>query len=472
MPIRDYEGLLPWLLRARRGEHRVLSSAPVTFFERSGGTTSEATKLIPYTQPMLDELAAATSPWLAGLYGRHPGLVGRVAYWSLSPAAQGERVTEGGLPIGIDDDTAYFGPLRRYVLGRSMAVPSAVTRERSVTSWRRETLAHLLSHRDLGLVSVWSPTFLTALLEGLVGDADGVLGHPRLKRSIRRRREVERALASADAGREGLGAKLWPGLGVISCWADGPSRRAARELGRLFPGTFIEAKGLLATEGVVSIPWGPDRAPTLALASHFYEFLEVDDAGRLSAEPVLADELVTGRRYSPVLTTGAGLYRYHLRDIVRCEGPLVVRFEAKLDVVGDLVGEKLDGERVTREVEAAALELSLGLGFWLLTPTAEVPRRYGLIVDVTGRGDAAPSEARLAALAEAVERRLCEGHAYRYARELGQLEPVRVWRLEDAERRWLEAAVVQGQRLGDVKPTRFDPRPRWGSLFAAARRIC
>ncbi len=477
VPIRDYEAMLPWLVRARGGERRVLTADDVRFFERSGGTTSEATKLLPYTQSMLDELAAATNPWLGGLYSRSPGLIGRPAYWSLSPAAQGERRTEGGVLIGIDDDTAYFGPVRRFVLGRSMAVPGDVVKAASMQAWRRETLVGLLRCERLGFVSVWSPTFLTALVDALCDAPDDVL---RDKRLNGRRREIELALA---AGREGVGSRLWPRLGVVSCWADGPAAVGADEVRRLFPRAVVEAKGLLATEGVVTIPWGPERRPTLAVGSHFFEFLPVSESketgetgettgGVSSDETVLAHELEVGRSYSPVLTTGAGLYRYHLKDIVRCEGPLELRFVGKLENVGDLTGEKLDGVRVAAIVEAALRELGMAGSVsqpvhWMMTPVpGQRVAGYGLLLDLDD--DKEPEAARLG---REVERRLCEGHAYRYSRDVGQLAPLSVWRLEGLRRRWLEAATAGGQRLGDIKPLSFDPRPRWASLFRHARLV-
>lgn len=451
VPIHDYDDLAPFLERARRAEPRVLTAEPIRFFERSGGTSREHTKLIPYTATMLRELQTATNPWLADLYLRHPRLIGRPAYWSLSPAAQGARHTEGGLPIGLDDDTGFFDPLRRFVLGRSMAVPASLVHAPDMVTWRRETLAHLLACRNLGFVSVWSPTFLIALIDHLRHAPP--LDHPALRRDPSRSKLIEAALAGP---REGLGSRLWPELAVISCWADGPSAVPARTLSTLFPTATLEPKGLLATEGVITIPWGKDRLPTIA-PSHLLEFLP---AGTPTTSPtILEDELEPGRDYSPILTTGAGLYRYHLKDLVRCIGPRQVRFIGKLDLVGDLVGEKLDGHRVTHLVEALANRLGLALGTWLVTPapqsTPTAPPAWALLSDRELHPLAAPLEAALA-----------EGHAYRYARELGQLGPLFAHTVADLGPRLLDEASRQGQRLGDIKPLHFDPRPRWHALFA------
>ncbi len=76
--------------------------------------------------------------------------------------------------------------------------------------------------------------------------------------------------------------------------------------------------------------------------------------------------------------------------------------------------------------------------------------------------------ARLAAVAEAVERALCEGHHYRYARELGQLGPVRAVRVAEGVRRYEARCVALGQRAGDIKPVDLHRLPGWADHFIGA----
>src|SRR5262249_22262248 len=154
------------------------------------------------------------------------------------------------------------------------------------------------------------PSFLTLLADQLSEHADRLLdGTPRLKTAHRARTPGERH------------ALLWPRLRVISCWADGNSAPAARRLAALFPHATIRAKGLIATEGFVSLPWEECGGAVLAVRSHFLEFLQADAVGRPDATcPQLAHELEPGYAYSVVLTTGGGLYRYHLGDVVAVVG--------------------------------------------------------------------------------------------------------------------------------------------------------
>lgn len=464
VPVVDHDALLPYIERIAAGEARVLSPEPVTLFERSGGSTRSTTKLIPYTAGLLSDFAAATHPWLFDLFRRHPAMLGRPAYWSLSPVAQGTRRTAGGIPIGMADDTAYFGPLRRFVIARSLAVPGQVAQLTELAAWRTETLVHLVRARHLGFISVWSPTFLLVLMQHLARDPDAVLA----RLPVERAREVAAALRGPGAGRA-----IWPGLAVISTWADGPSAAFIKALADWFPGVEIEPKGLLATEGVVSIPIGAgeDRGALIALTSHFLEWI---DLSRPDARPRLCHELEVGGEYSPLLTTGGGLVRYHLKDVVRCEAPLRVRFVGKLDQVADLAGEKVHARQVELALDEAKRRLGVDWNFVLLAPVEgaaagrggeKLPPAYVLFVD-TPAGDGA-----VVALARAVEAHLLEGHAYRYCRALGQLGPLRVQRVHDGRARWLEALVARGQRLGDVKSTVLDGRLLWGPVFGEGEAI-
>jgi hypothetical protein len=216
----------------------------------------------------------------------------------------------------------------------------------------------------------------------------------------------------------------------------------------------VQGKGLLATEGVVSIPlWGLP-APVAAAASHFLEFQSLDEGSVLGVH-----ELREGATYAPLLTTRGGLARYRLPDQVRCVGfhqraPLL-RFEGRIDRGSDLRGEKLNATFVEAAVHETLKEHPAS--FALVAPELSEPPGY--VVYVEGAQDAA----RLAA---DLEQRLCEVLHYRYARDLGQLRPLTARATTHGEERLLKELVRRGQRLGDIKPSAFDPRPIWADVFA------
>ncbi|MFO0747126.1 MAG: GH3 auxin-responsive promoter family protein, partial [Myxococcota bacterium] len=456
VPVTDYDALEPWLARARAAEPNVLTREPVRLFERSGGSTGTTTKLIPYTASLLADFGAATGPWLAAMYRAH-ALVGTRAYWSLSPVAQGARTTAGGIPIGMADDSEYFGVVRRFVIAKTMAVPPTVARAPDFAAWRHATLVHLLQCEDLGLVSVWSPTFLSVLLGALASDPQPVLAALPPARAA----EVRAALADAPSA---FGPRVWPRLALVSCWTDGPAAAHVEPLRALFPGVAIEPKGLLATEGVVSIPYGPGPGGALALTSHVLEMIDLD---RPDARPLWPHELRVGGAYSPLLTTGGGLYRYHLKDVVTCVAPLRVRFVGKLDQVADIVGEKVHARQVEVALADAGRALGAAWDFALLAPIAapDAAPSYCLYLE------SAADDGMLAAVGRHLDAHLMTGHAYRYCRDLGQLGALRIQRVRDGRARALAALVASGLRAGDIKPTVLDARPLWAATFGVGQPL-
>jgi hypothetical protein len=458
VPVMDAEALEPWVARIAAGERGVLTTAPVRILEPTSGSTG-GDRLIPFTDAFLSEMRGALAPWMADLFRARPALRGLRQYWSISPARGPWQRSPGGVPIGMEDDTEYLGALGRAALRRVMAVPGTLARTPDLEEWRRRTLLHLLAAEDLGLISIWSPSFLTLLMKAVERDLPEYLGHLPSRRA-------DRVRAGLDAHGRLVGEALWPHLQVVSCWADGPAARQLAGLRAYFPHTPIQGKGLLATEGVVTFPLWEEaaRGSIVAASSHFLEFVDLDAPG---ATPRLAHELRAGALYTPLLTTGGGLARYALRDALRCTGhhgalPLL-RFEGKLDGVSDRAGEKLAPSRVEAALDAVAGRLQLPLHFALLAPSESEPPRYLLFVE-------SPSgDAELDQLAEALDEALSVDHHYGHCRALGQLGPIAPRRVHDGWATCVRTRVAGGMRPGDVKPSSLDPWPGWEEVFGVPR---
>ena len=449
VPLVTYDDLAPWVERVCAGEPGVLTTHPVLMVEPTGGSSAAAVKYIPYTAALRDEFNRALAPWMFDLYTRRPRLLSCATYWSISPAARAATRTSGGVPIGFAEDADYFSGLERFVMGQLMPVPGAVARLPTLGENRRATLLHLLAEPRLGLISVWNPTFLTLLLDYLDAHAD----------------ELLRALPPAHARR--LGAlrrghlppgQVWPQLSVVSCWAAAGAARFVPALRERLPSVEVQPKGLLATEGVVTIPLWDQPAPVLAVDSHFYE-LEPEVGGA----PVLAHEAELGRTYGVVLSTSGGLCRYRLRDRVRVAGfrertPLL-EFLGRAEGTVDVCGEKLSEEVVARAVEASLT--GLRPAFVLVAPWLTQPPRYVLHLEVD-----APPPALVRAAARLEEELRANPH-YAYCRDLGQLAPVAAFRIaRDGAAAHLAACVARGQRAGDVKAALLERPGGWETAFA------
>ncbi len=382
VPIHRYPDLQGDVQAMLAGAPNRLASQPVVCYERTGGSTGGA-KVIPYTAAALDAFHAAVHPWLHDLAQNRPGLAFGRAYWAISPAARAPERTVDGTPVGLESDVAYFGSaLAPHLAVVSVAGPDLGHRA-ALETWRYLTLLRLVAAEDLSLISVWSPTFLLLLLHGLaqhghalVRDlADGSLSLPGSPIRVGatapdrdRAAKVERALDGPNPDT----LRLWPRLDTLSCWTSGASAWFLPDLRRAFPGVWIQGKGLLATEGVVSLPLVGLEHPVLALNSAFFEFLDDREESRL------AWELETGEEYGVLITTPGGLYRYDLGDRVRVmewfKATPLVEFIGRAGTVSDLCGEKLDEPQVQAGLTEAG-------GFALLAPTLAPEPHYVLFVD-------------------------------------------------------------------------------------------
>lgn len=435
VPLLAGEELLAlWVDRITAGEARVLTRSPVRMLEPTSGS-SAAAKLIPYTATLQREIRRAVAPWIVDLYSHRPRLALGTAYWSITPLALEEDRPAGPVRIGFEEDSEYLGGFWGRLVDATLAVPGSVRHLRDADAFRYATLKYLLRRRDLTVISVWHPSFLLLLLEALPRFWDDLV------RDVGR---TELATLSPD-----IPTRIWPKLGLISCWGDAHAALSLPELARAFPGVEIQPKGLIATEGFVTIPFR--GAWPLAVRSHFFEFLPED-----GGSPRFAWELEEGRVYSVVLTTGGGLYRYRLQDRVRVEGFLEktpsLRFLGKEGHVSDLRGEKLHESFVAGVLARVFESGGITARFSMLAPDGEIGYVLFLETDTEPPAD----------LAERLDAALLANPHYRLCQALGQLAAVRIRRLAPgAYTRYLHRCQQRGQRWGDVKPLALSPLSGW-----------
>ncbi len=403
VPLCHYEDLLAWLDRMQRGERDVLFDGSPIAWERTGGSSGGG-KLIPYSAPGLLDFQHCLVPWLARTVSQNS--ISGSAYFSISPATRAAEWI-GQVPIGLPDG-AYLGAQAGAVLAQQSAVPSALGALRDPVQWREQTLAALRQASALELISVWSPTFLLRLLDDIP--------NPRA---------------------------CWPRLKLISCWTCGSAHRYAQQLQQRLPWVKIQPKGLLSTEGVVTVP-GVDDAPVL-VRHGFFEFLNQNHC-------LLESELVLNQEYEVVITTASGLYRYRTGDLVRFAGRdsggnAILEFMGRGALVSDLVGEKLTERFVSHCLD--------GIGGFAMLIADPVRTGYVLVCERQ------TSRQQL----EALEMKLNANPQYAYARDLGQLAPLRALVCPQAFSIVERTLLVRGSRLGDVKPLALRAEAFWLSLF-------
>lgn len=394
VPVRLYQDFDPWMQRVLAGEGNILTDEPVIGFEQTSGS-SGGRKIIPITESFREEMTVGIAGWMHRWQECHSEVFSGPAYWSISPPALKPSLTPTGIVIGMENDSSYFPATCAQHLAGMLVMPNMGD------DFYTATADALLECQDLASLSVWSPTFFLQLDQA-----------------------VRAAVPKFQTWKD-----QWPNLQVLSCWTDAQAGVWLNEVKQALGNVRIEPKGLLATEGVSSVPDAKTKQCIMAAGSHFIEFMDAD------GECVMCDGVEVGQTYEIVLTTGAGLYRYRTMDLVRIvaindQGLPSLTFLGRVGRGSDLVGEKLTEEFVIECMQASESQGIL----------AAESAGYRFYTNQTQSADL-------------LEQELCRNPYYSQALKLGQLRPIEVqlmgqgFQLEMIERR----ALATGVRLGDIK---------------------
>lgn len=458
VPLTTYDDYTKYIQRMGDGEAFILTAEPVRMFELSSGSTA-ASKLVPYTGTLKAEFQRGIAPWIYNLYTSIPALQHGPAYWSVTPLVDGKRFTPAGIPIGFESDSAYLGLFGKWLADSVMAVPNGVKNISNMVSFRYVTLLCLLRQRDLRLISVWNPTFLSLLLAPLFDWWDDLLDD--IAQGVVSKQDVEMHFTPDPKLARGLRAfspadteSLWPNLRLISCWTDGASASYACQIEEMFPQARLQGKGLLATEAFVSLPILGAEGSVLSVNSHFFEFM--DDMGDI----YLAHQIQKGRTYSVIITTGGGFYRYQLQDVVEVVGHWgqipCIRFVGKADHISDWFGEKLEERFVARALEDVFVKHGITPLFAMLAPEDANDFRYVLYLEST---------MYINKLNEDLDFALRANFHYDYCRKLGQLQAVEVVYVVNGAEAYLKACQARGQKLGNIKQSVLQKTTGWRDCF-------
>ena len=463
VPMTDYEDYADEISKIKYGDSNVLTTEPVDLFHPTSGSTSP-TKFIPYTRTLRRQFSAAINPWIASLYLAHPSLLLGRHYWSISPTTPYPKDPTATIRIGFADDSEYLGAIQRSLARALFPVPPEIARVFDHAAFEYLTLLFLCRERNLRLISVWHPSFLTILIKALpprlpsiIRDiASGVFDaslpldanlRDKLSSSFSADPARAKELDRIDLAQPAWPQAIWPGLKIVSCWKDGISEPWVSDIAAHFPEATIQGKGLTATEGIVTFPLGRSAQKICAIRSHFFEFIGTD-----TGKAYHVWNVEEGREYAIVVTTGGGLYRYRLHDLVRITGFYhqmpCLDFISRDNLVSDVVGEKLNAKHVEEAIRRVEKALACNLSFAMLAPVQNSDiAGYVLFLEI-GKSP----EPDYQKMADQLENELSTNYHYLHARQLDQLRQVRIFRIaKGAEVIYRRHLIRKGIKTGDIK---------------------
>lgn len=439
IPIADYDFFRPWIDRAANGQHSAFLGKRnrLLMFAITSGTT-DASKRIPVTNRFLRDYRAGWQRWGVGMYHRFP-MLPDLNIVQISSSHR-RSFSPGGTPCG--NISGLVASMQNAIVRSLYSVSSDVAEISEQQLKRRMTLMLALADPHVGIFMTANPGTLLQLFqelaanpEQLIRDVHDGLAHlvpgniehaRRLRRCLRgnhgRARELNTILCQTGT----LSPRsVWPRLNVLAAWTGGSAAAWLPALREVCGDVPVWDHGLHASEGRMTLPLEPGNSTgVLEVETHFFEFLPVSEAE--SAQPLVleAHELTAGGEYYILLTTSSGLCRYHIRDVVRCNGfhgatPLL-EFLHKGAHISSIIGEKISESQVVRAVRNAA-DSVIDPRLFTLTPAWGTPPGYVLHLQLNRQ----PAAEQLQQFAAAVDGHLIQGNEeYREKRATGRLAPV------------------------------------------------
>lgn len=305
--------------------------------------------------------------------------------------------------------------------------------QQDAEQWKHQVSLLLLKSEDLSLISLWSPTLLLEIVRYIQKNKEVLFSD---LGDSHRKHTLDEAISS-----EKFNARdVWPSLDTISCWTSHTSKTYAKELEKLFPGVFVQGKGLLATEAVTTIPYSKASYPILAINSHFYEFVDENE------EAHLCEQLEINKAYRLIITTQSGLYRYDTGDMLEVRGyhqnTPILEFVGREGMASDLCGEKLTEAFVRKSLYHINADL---VGRCILVPVNAPNPFYRLVI----AEDVVPICGEK--LGIQLDEMLSENPQYAYARKIGQLKAIKIERTEDIHSFYVENTDRGNIRLSMLK---------------------
>ncbi len=286
VPIQDYEELIPFVERLRKGETNLLWPGEIKWFAKSSGTTSTKSKFIPMSTEALEDCHYRAGKDILAIYTmNHPE----------TRIFTGKGLTLGGSHrINQFSNDSLYGDL------------SAILIE-NAPFWVELIRTPKLK---IALLEDFEEKLLKITESTINENVTSISGVPSWYLVL-----IKQVLAYS--GKSNL-LDVWPNLEVFFHGGISftPYREQYRKLINGSQMNYMETYN--ASEGFFGIQDDPSRNDMLLMLDYgiFYEFIPADKV-RSSSPPVLTiGEIEPGISYAIVISTNGGLWRYLIGDTV------------------------------------------------------------------------------------------------------------------------------------------------------------
>jgi GH3 auxin-responsive promoter len=312
VPIRDYDGLKPYIERMMKGEENVLWNTPVFWFAKSSGTTGDRSKFIPISDESLAENHFQGNKDVLTLYYHH---------YPDSDLLTGKGLVIGGShQIAAVNDEIHYGDLSAVLL-------------QNAPVWSQWIKTPELS---IALMDEWESKIENLAQSTITENVTSVSGVPTWTLVLFKR-------ILEITGKSCI-KEVWPNLELyLHGGVSFTPYRAQFEQLVGGPIRFLEIYN--ASEGFFAGQSCESENGMLLYLDHgiFYEFMPVEEYGKETPKTIGLAEVEIGKNYAPVISTTGGLWRYLLGDTIQFTSvfPFRVKVSGRLKHFINAFGEEV-----------------------------------------------------------------------------------------------------------------------------------
>ncbi len=335
VPVRDYEGLKPYVERVVAGEANVLWEGKPIYFAKTSGTTS-GSKYIPITKDsMPSHVEAARNAIL--LYINETGN---------SAFVNGKMIFLQGSPILHEQNGVQLGRLSGIV---AHYVPKYLQKNR-LPSW------------ETNCIEDWETKVDAIVEETLVEDMTVISGIPSW---VQMYFEKLQQKTGQDVGAIFKNFNLFIFGGVNY----EPYRAKFENLiGRKVDSIelYPASEGFFAYQDKQN-----EKGMLLQLNSGiFYEFIKADDFFNENPKRITIKDVAIGVNYVMIISTNAGLWGYNIGDTVQFTGlkPYRVIVSGRIKHFISAFGEHVIGKEVEQAIQEATAETAIRISEFTVAP--------------------------------------------------------------------------------------------------------
>ena len=405
VPIANYEDYAPMLERMKNGEKNLLTASEILGYSRTSGS-SGVPKYIPATKESLKAYVNYT--WTRALALGAEELErqgkkykpGRGVF--LSPATN-DRLPNGMLCSNIAEIGAQqYGTFYPYIL----ALPTKDLFDMHDGDYTYNIYRFALADENVTFIfsvffsiNVSQFAYLKENWRTIVDDIEkgtidekidmkpelrqklSALVSPMPERAAYLRRQFEQGFD------ETFFKRIWPNLTVICSVGNASFKPAADYMRSFAKGVPFDFSIYGASEGLVAACTELENTDMqLLVDSCFYEFIPADEANDPNPRTLTLDRVKPGEKYEILITTQAGLYRYHLKDVIEVKSlrgkcPMI-SFVYRKGQLFNVAGEKFSEEDARCTIEKLEEAHNISVDHWLFyQDTGVMPNRYSLVVE-------------------------------------------------------------------------------------------